>query len=107
MSDENNNRIKDIINLMSISKCKSFYLEYIKKLIPDLSLEDIANKLDLLCREGLITLQFEVRCPRDFTILKVVKDFTEIVNTRIYCRKCDKEVYINSNSIYNRYFIND
>lgn len=100
-------KIGDIIQSMIKSKYKSFCPEYIKNLFPELSLKDITDKLDLYVKQGHITLRFEIRCPDDFAMIKVVDDCAEIMGTEIYCAKCGKELLIDENNIYLKYFINN
>ena len=79
---------------MAMSNYKSFYPEYIKKSMPELSLEDIICKLEPLRKEGAIVLRFEIRCTDDFTVLDVVDNYTDVIGTEIYCRECEKDIYI-------------
>lgn len=105
--DEKYDEIRDIVSSMAMSKYKSFYPEHIKGLIPELSLEDIVKKLEPLRQEGAVTLRFEIRCPEDFTVLTIVDNYVELIGTEIYCRECNKEIYISEDNIYPKYFIND
>lgn len=105
--DEKFDKIRDIVSSMAMSNYKSFYPEYIKKSMPELSLEDIICKLEPLRKEGAIVLRFEIRCTDDFTVLDVVDNYTDVIGTEIYCRECEKDIYISEENIYPKYFIND
>ena len=105
--DEKTDQIREIVESMALSKYKSFYPDHIKSLMPELSLEEIVEKLEPMTQKGAIILRFEVRCPETYTVLKIVDDYTEIIGTEVYCRDCGEEVYIDEACICPKYFIND
>lgn len=69
--DDTDDRIREIVRSMALSKYKSFYLEHIKTLMPELTLEQIAQKLYPLRQNGTLILRYEIRCPESFTELGI------------------------------------
>ena len=99
------NKIKNIIHAMS-SKCKSFYPEYIRSLIPELTTEEINNSLLKLVDAKEITVKYEIRCPDTNTELALLNNTENILGIEMYCRDCDEYIQINKDCIFPKYFIN-
>lgn len=93
-----------IEEIVSNSFIKSIYPINIVKNF-NVSLEDAVERLNYLVAGGKLKLKYEIRCNDDLNIMKIVEDYSEVINKILYCEHCGKEIEVGLENIYLIYYI--
>lgn len=104
--DRTLNTIRHIIEQFAFSKVKSFYPETILKFV-DKPLDEIVPRLNELCKEDILQLKFEIRCPQDAYTVKIVDKIEPLINNYFECDKCGHEFKLDLNYVYPKYYISN
>ena len=98
-------KIRPIIEELLKSKYKSFSAAYIHRKVPELTLEEIENSLDLISQENSIRIIYVASCPECDTVLSTCDNLSQMLDSEMYCRECKEEIHIDIDNITKKYII--
>ncbi|HDR4903685.1 hypothetical protein ACPCKQ_04705 [Bacillus bombysepticus] len=104
-------QVNKFVETLAISPVKSFYPTSVAKYDDTLSMELIFEHLLSLCESGELELLWEVKCPgyespMCFRRIKLVTDYSEIIDKELLCDICGEYVKVEKSNIFPVFQIN-
>lgn len=100
INKETYEKVKEYINQkIKQKKVKSFYVYGIITKF-NIEFSEAFAILNELCKEGLLTIKYEIRCLNDLSVLITLGDFDSFIGSEITCYECGENITITIDNIY-------